>query len=136
MSVNIKRKQKVNTAIPTASMPDIIFMLLLFFMVATTMNVDKGLKQILPPIQADQKKIPKENLTNILIDPSGNILIDEEVVSVSQMYGVIKEKLKNINMVFSVQTTRRTNYNIYIKVLDKLKEAGAQKISISEPVDV
>jgi len=132
----IKRKAKEPPEIPSSSLSDIVFLLLVFFLVTTTINVDKGLKQVLPPIKPSETKIPKKNLTNILIDPSGRILIDEEVVSVSQMYGIIKEKLRNEKMVFSLQTTRKTNYNIYIKVLDKLKEAGAKKISIAEPVDV
>lgn len=132
----IKRKEKEPPEIPSSSLSDIVFLLLVFFLVTTTINVDKGLKQVLPPIAPSETKIPKKNLTNILIDPSGRILIDEEVVSVSQMYGIIKDKLRNEKMVFSLQTTRKTNYNIYIKVLDKLKEAGAKKISIAEPVDV
>ena len=132
----IKRKEKESPEIPSSSLSDIVFLLLVFFLVTTTMNVDKGLKQILPPIAPSEIKIPKKNLTNILIDPAGRILIDDEVVNVNQLYGLIRDKLRNVNMVFSLQTTRKTNYNIYIKVLDKLKEAGAQKISIAEPVDV
>ena len=132
----IKKKEREAAEIPSSSLSDIVFLLLVFFLVTTTMNVDKGLKQILPAIEREEVPIPKENLTNILIDPAGRILMDDEVVSVSRMFSIIKEKLRNPKMVFSLQTTRQTQYDIYIKVLDKLKQAGAKKISIAEPVEV
>ncbi len=132
----IKKKEREPAEIPSASLSDIVFLLLVFFLVTTTMNVDKGIKQILPPLTDEEVKIPPKNLTKILLDPSGRIFMDGEVVTLRQMYKLINEKLRNEKMVFSLQTTRKTKYNIYIQVLDKLKQAGAKKISIAEPVDV
>jgi biopolymer transport protein ExbD len=132
----IKKKQKEPVEIPASSLADIVFLLLVFFLVTTTINVDKGIKQVLPPLEPPEVQIKPENLTKILLDPSGKIFMDNQVVTLGQMYGMVVEKLRNPKMIFSVQTTRKTKYDIYIKVLDRLKQAGAKKISIAEPVEV
>jgi biopolymer transport protein ExbD len=116
---------------------DIAFLLLIFFLVTTTINVDKGIKMVLPPKIEKVKPIPPKNLTKILVDANGNILMNGEVVTVNDVYSMAIDKLRtNDKMVFSVQTTRKTKYDIFIRVLDQLKRAGAKRISIAEPVEV
>lgn len=133
----IKKRKKEAVEIPSSSLADIAFLLLIFFLVTTTINVDKGIKMVLPPKVQEVKPIPSKNLTKILIDPSGNILMDGEVVTVKDVYTKVVDKIReNEKMVFSVQTTRQTKYDIFIRVLDQLKRAGAKRISIAEPVEV
>lgn len=135
----IKKKQKEPAEIPSSSLADIAFLLLIFFLVTTTINVDKGIKMVLPPkVDAAQiTPIPSKNLSKILIDATGNILMDGNVVSLQEVYNIAMEKVReNDKLVFSVQTTRLTKYDIFIGVLDQLKRAGARRISIAEPVEV
>ncbi len=131
----IKRnRERPELEIPTASLPDIVFQLLIFFLVTTTIDVDKGLDLVLPPPGDVQIEIRTENLTNVLINDAGQILIDKEVVPVEEVDNIVREKLmKNENLIVSVKTARKTKYDIYIKVLDQLKKAGATRISIAEP---
>ncbi|GAB4187442.1 MAG: hypothetical protein Kow00108_24390 [Calditrichia bacterium] len=133
----IKKRKKEDAEIPSSSLADIAFLLLIFFLVTTTINVDKGIKMVLPPKVTDPTPIPKKNLTKVLIDPAGNILLDERQVGVSEVYNIVLEKIReNDKMVFSIQTTRQTKYDIFIRVLDQVKRAGAKRISIAEPVEV
>ncbi len=127
-------KRKKNTAeIPTSSMADIAFLLLIFFLVVTTISSDKGIDLTLPP-EGDVKAIPQTNITNILINDAGNILIDEEPRMMNQVKDIVKEKIaKNDKMIISVKTTRGTPYRVFIAVMDQLKQAEAKKISIAEP---
>ncbi len=128
-----KRRKKDDVEIPSASMADIAFQLLIFFLVATTIDVDKGINMVLPPI-GSEVEIRKKNITNLLINDAGNILLDGQVVPLEEVDDIIREKLaENDKLIVSVKTTRKTKYEIYIKVLDQLKRAGATRISIAEP---
>ncbi|NOX37683.1 MAG: biopolymer transporter ExbD [Calditrichaeota bacterium] len=129
----VLRKKERDVEIPSASLADIAFLLLIFFLVATTIDVDKGLDLVLPPI-GSEIEIAKKNITNLLINDAGEILLDNEVVPVEEVDDIIRDKLaENDKLIVSVKTARKTKYEIYIKVLDQLKKAGATRISIAEP---
>ena len=63
----LKKRQKEDVEIPSSSLADIAFLLLVFFLVCTTIDVDKGLRLVLPPMDVEDIEINKENITNILI---------------------------------------------------------------------
>jgi biopolymer transport protein ExbD len=129
-----KNKERSEPEIPSASLPDIVFQLLIFFLVTTTIDVDKGLDLVLPPPGDVEIELAKKNIANILINDAGQILIDEEVVPVEEVDNIIRNKLlENDKLVVSVKTARQTKYDIYIRVIDQLKRAGATRISIAEP---
>ncbi|HFE65217.1 biopolymer transporter ExbD [candidate division KSB1 bacterium 4484_188] len=128
-----KRKEKGEIEIPSASLPDIVFQLLIFFLVTTTIDIDKGLDLVLPPI-GEVKEISKKNITNLLINDADQILIDDQVTPVEDVTRVIRDKLfENDKLIISVKTARKTSYDVYIKVIDGLKKAGATRISLAEP---
>jgi biopolymer transport protein ExbD len=131
----IKRnRERSEPDIPSASLPDIVFQLLIFFLVTTTIDVDKGLDLVLPPPGDVEIELASKNIANILINDAGQILIDEEVVQVEEVDNIVRDKLlENDKLVVSVKTARKTKYDIYIRVLDQLKRAGATRISIAEP---
>jgi biopolymer transport protein ExbD len=131
----IKRnRERGDPDIPSASLPDIVFQLLIFFLVTTTIDVDKGLDLVLPPPGDVEIELASKNIANILINDAGQILIDEELVQVEEVDNIVRDKLlENDKLVVSVKTARKTKYDIYIRVLDQLKRAGATRISIAEP---
>jgi len=129
------KKRKIREAeIPSSSMADIAFLLLLFFLVSTTIDVDTGigltLPEYIPPEQQEFAPMSKDRMAALLINAAGDVLLNNEQITVNQ----IKEKLKpriisKINLpkkkklVVSVKTDRKTNYNVYIQVLDQVKGA-------------
>lgn len=128
-----KRRER-STEIPTASLSDIVFLLLVFFLVTTSIDTEKGLDLTLPPPGEQEINIPKRNLTNILINAEGQVLLDNEVVEMADVGRIIKDKIiANPLMVISLKTAKETRYRDYIKVLDQLKKAEAKKISLAEP---
>ncbi|MCK4892973.1 MAG: biopolymer transporter ExbD [Calditrichia bacterium] len=131
----IKRnRERMEPDIPSASLPDIVFQLLIFFLVTTTIDVDKGLDLILPPPGQDVIEIREKNIANVLINDAGQILIDQEIVTAEEVDNIVRDKLlDNPKLIISLKTSRKTKYEIYIKVLDQLKRAGATRISIAEP---
>jgi biopolymer transport protein ExbD len=128
------KRKKVSADIPTASLPDIIFLLLIFFLVTTTIDAEKGLDLVLPPAQTEELKMAKENIANLLIYAVGNVAIDGEVVEIRDITRIIKERLQsNPLLVVSVKTDKQTEYDVYLTVIDKLKKAEATRISLAEP---
>ncbi|HEC31373.1 biopolymer transporter ExbD [candidate division KSB1 bacterium] len=130
----MSRTEKERTAqIPTASLADIAFLLLTFFLVTTTIDVDRGIGLTLPP-KGQEQKIRKENICNVLINDIGQVAIDNQIVQIPMIKDVIKQKItNNPKLIISVKTALNTRYDIYIAVLDQLKRAGATRISIAEP---
>ncbi|MFI3283095.1 MAG: biopolymer transporter ExbD [Rikenellaceae bacterium] len=147
-----KRKiQEINAG----SMADIAFLLLIFFLVATTMNVDTGISRMLPPMPEDDVvlediKIKERNLLLVFVSGSGKIMAGGEEIDISALKEKTREFILNpmddpnlpeknsikIELpdgntwvypisagVVSLQTTRETNYDVYIQVQDQLTRA-------------
>ena len=94
------RRQKKIPEIPSASMADIAFMLLIFFLVTTTMSVDRGITRKLPPPVPPNAEIPKvkeRNVLSILINKDNVVAIEGEVASVSEIVPRVKEFILNPN---------------------------------------
>ena len=118
--------------IPTSSMADIAFLLLIFFLVTTTIDMDKGLGMVLPA-EGEELEINKKNILNCLINSAGQVLLGGEPVEVRNLSKVIRQKIaENDKLVISVKAHKASNYYDYIRVIDQLKEANATRISIAE----
>jgi biopolymer transport protein ExbD len=127
------RKKERDSEIPSSSMADVAFLLLVFFLVTTTIDMQKGMSIILPEDESDFVKLPPENLSNVLINEYGAVLLDNEPVEISEIREIIVRKMEeNPNLVVSLKAVRKTKYKSYIKVFSQLREARA-KISIAEP---
>ena len=120
--------------IPTASMADIAFLLIVFFLVTTTMNQDKGIGMQLPPA-GESKKIQKKNICNIWVNAEGRILINlDQEVPVSRLRQNVEGRLReNPKLIISLKADDETPYNTFIHVLDQIKLTGAERISLATP---
>ncbi|MEM6298788.1 MAG: biopolymer transporter ExbD [Bacteroidota bacterium] len=125
--------------INAGSMADIAFLLLIFFLVTTTIDADKGLAFRLPPkteIQIDMP-VPERNIFNILVNSQDQLLIEEEIATLEDIEGRVRENLTNNGAnpdlsdnpqkaIVSVKTDRGTSYDIYVQVMDRVKAAYNQ----------
>ena len=121
-----------------SSMADIAFLLLIFFLVTTTIASDKGLTIRLPPKRPpeaqDEIKLKDRNVFNVLVNSNNQLLVEEELMDVKN----IKEEAKRFIMnngkdekssespekaVISLKHDRGTRYEVYIHVMDELKRA-------------
>jgi len=129
----IQKKRRPLQEVNSSSMADIAFLLLVFFLVTTTISMDKGISLVLPS-EGNELEVNRKNIVNILMNESGKVLFDDKPTKVNAIKGIVEKKLfGNPNLIFSVQTHPRTKYQDYLKVLDQLKEAKATKISIANP---
>ncbi|HOJ03972.1 MAG TPA: biopolymer transporter ExbD [Bacteroidota bacterium] len=121
-----RKRKKPPVEIPTSSMADISFLLLLFFLVTTTIDVDTGIDLVLPPWieNAEQVAVKSDNIANLLVNEVGDVLLDEKIIGVPQIKGEIIARIKaNPKLIISYKTVRDTPYKIYIDVMDQLKMA-------------
>lgn len=141
---------KETPQINASSQADIAFLLLVFFLVTTTMDVDKGLQRRLPPMQEKQQqqdvKINRRNVIIVKINSNDRILVGSQPMDVSQIKDKIVEFITNpandpnlperetVNVkgfgnyavskgVVSLQNDRGTSYNAYIQVQNEIVRA-------------
>ncbi|MEE2831350.1 MAG: biopolymer transporter ExbD [Candidatus Latescibacterota bacterium] len=132
-----RRGNRVTAEIPTASMADIAFLLIVFFLVTTTMNQDKGLSLHLPPV-AETKEVREKNICNVWINAQDQIAFFENeqltMVPLQNLRAGIEQRLAaNDKLIVSLKAERQASYRIFVDVLDELKLSGAKRISIAEP---
>lgn len=134
----IKKKNKVSDKIPTSSMADIAFLLLIFFLVTTTFDEEIGLQVVLPERgpEAEQEVSPK-NLLFFLVQPDGRVIVrrgespGEQTITGRQVEGVMRQALTtNPNVIGVVQTSPQAQYEDMIAVLDGIQSAGATRFSL------
>lgn len=130
----IKKRQREEGAIPTASMADIAFLLLIFFLVTTTIDVDTGIGMMLPP-KLDEDVTPppikERNVLKILVNEEGMVLLEDKPSAVELIRGEVIKHVMNqgVNPLYSeaiskalisIKTARQTPYNAYVQVLDEV----------------
>ena len=129
--MNKKRRFK-GGEIPTSSMADIAFLLLIFFLVTTTIDIDKGLGIVLPA-EGEELEIKKTNILNCLINSQGNVLLGGEPVALKDINKEIRRRLaENDKLIISVKAHTKTKYGDYVSLIDQLKRANATRISIAD----
>lgn len=137
--------------INASSMADIAFLLLIFFLVTTTMNVDTGLARMLPPMpdptqKVDDQDVKQRNIFTVLVSKSDRLLVEDEMLDVSQLREKTKEfilnptdapnlpekKVEDIPFfgpmpvskgVISLRNDRGTSYKMYLYVQNELAAA-------------
>jgi len=128
----IKKKKLPSAEIPTSSMADIAFLLLIFFLVATVIDVDSGIGMTLPEFVEDVEtvEVPKDRMAAILINETGDVLLDGQPISIFQITTTLKPRIQskidlpsNKKLIVSIKTDRKTVYNSYIQALDQVKKA-------------
>lgn len=133
----LKKRKREGGEINGSSMADIAFLLLIFFLVTTTINVDTGIGMVLPPPldpEVEPPPIRERNLMNILVNAQGLILMDEQPVSINDVKDKLIEFIDNPTnndqlsvspdaAIVSLKTQRETPYNIYIDMLDEVMSA-------------
>lgn len=129
--MELRRKAGSGARIPTSSMADIAFLLIVFFMVTTIFKMEQGLAITLPRSTAGEK-IPKENVAHIWIDRSGTISIDDLVVSAPDIEYLVSAKLReNRGLIISFNTDENAPYRAVNEAMERLKLANALRVTFT-----
>ena len=127
--VKIKKSIKVEGAIPTCSMADIAFLLLIFFIVSTVFVKERGLRVNLPRAESIDK-IPRIHAVTVYVDRIGTISIDDFVVEIPTVESVMLRKLNDdFNMIVCFRTDTDTEYGVMADILNQMRRANALRVS-------
>jgi len=142
------RNKRAIPEINAGSMADIAFLLLIFYLVTTTMDTDKGINRKLPPydeeLVQDPPPIKERNIFTVLVNSNDQLLVEDEYLEISQLrekamefidnngdgscehckgYGMSNSSDNPDKAVISLQNDRGTSYGMYVKVQNELVAA-------------
>lgn len=136
MAVMGNKKSKVSDEIPSSSMADIAFLLLIFFLVTTTFPKDKGLAIVLPESE-ETVEVSQKNILHIIVNVDGRVTIkrgesqQEQTVRANDVERIWRQDVtENPLLIAAVKTHPEAPYRFMIDVLDALQSAGSERISI------
>jgi biopolymer transport protein ExbD len=132
----LQRRERVSDEIPTASLADIAFLLLIFFLTTTVFNEERGLPIVLPE-KSKEQAVAAKNIIFFLVQPDGRVVVkrgqseETQTVTAEQVSGIMRQELAaNPNIIAAIKTDPKAPYRDMIHVLDGVKEAGADRISL------
>ena len=133
-------KDRMSNEINAGSMADIAFLLLIFFLVTTTIDVDKGVLVKLPPWsdeEPDITKLKKRNVFSVLVNAQNQLLVRGEPTSVDELKERTKEFIANPQRredlaeapnkaIISLKNDRGTKYGTYLEIYNEVKAAYSE----------
>lgn len=130
-------RDRLKNEINAGSMADIAFLLLIFFLVTTTIDIDKGITVKLPPWSDEAPEITKlrsRNVFSVLVNADDQLLVRGEIVDIDELREKTKEFISNPDQredlaerptraIISLKNDRGTSYKRYLEVYNELKGA-------------
>ncbi|MCA9753697.1 MAG: biopolymer transporter ExbD [Gemmatimonadetes bacterium] len=125
------RKSNIGQTIPTSSMADIAFLLLVFFMVTTIFKLEDGLPVEMPKAESGEK-VPRDKVAHIWIDRLDHISINDNLIDVGQVQNIIYLKLlENPALLVAFNVDKNTKFETVDAVMSQLKQANATRVSFT-----
>ncbi|OEU49482.1 MAG: biopolymer transporter ExbD [Desulfobacterales bacterium C00003060] len=134
MLVHPKRRDRIKIQMPLTSLIDIVFLLLIYFLLTTNFMVEEGIKIKLP--QAKAAAPQTEEVITVYVDQQGRAFLGNEEVSVPRLFDRIKEMIGGQeNKLVVIKADRAVILNKAIKVMDVVKAAGAGRLCLATEKD-
>ena len=130
--MKIERKTRPSNEISTSSMPDIIFMLLIFFMVTTVMREYEGLDVIIPRAKMIEKLESKRHTSYVWATKDGLVSVDDRIININNLSGLMYNKIaKDPRITVSLKSDKKTTMKLITDIHSQLRKANALKLSYS-----
>ena len=118
------KREDANPEIPTSSMADIAFLLIIYFMVTTTFAATRGLDFSLPQEDDTQPLVEKEESVLIEIQPGGVLVVDQQPMELGDILDYLKPKLeRNPIKPVIIRPLENSEYGYMVDVFDELRQA-------------
>ena len=132
--MKFESKQKVKAGIPLSSLPDIVFLLLIFFMVSSVFKEFSGIPVNLPEARKIEKLAGKRDVAYMWVSKGGEISIDDRFVSLDDISGLMYKKridaMHPLKLV-SMKIDRGTEMGLITDIHEELREADALNVNYS-----
>ena len=126
------RKTKVVSVVPTASMADISFLLLVFFMVSTVFVRHRGIPVTMPEAEKIEKLENRRIVTHIWIDDQGVIRIEEQDIGLDQVARIMNGKMiQDPRTIVSIKADADAEFGLIADVLEELRKAEALRVNFA-----
>jgi len=126
-----KQRTKVDEEIPSSSMADIAFLLIIFFMVTTVFSAQKGIDFNLPKEEKEAVEDKEVEAVHIVVDEFSRITVDGNPMNLNEIQAYLKPKLEiNKKKFVILQTHDDATYGDMMDVLDELKQAEVVNIAL------
>ena len=130
--MKFSRKTKISSEIPTSSMPDIIFMLLIFFMVTTVLREYSGLPVNIPKAEKIEKLKGKRHTAHIWVSKEGLISINDMLFAVDDVAKIMYDKrVSDPQVIVSLKADEEAKMGLISSIHEELREADALKLNYS-----
>ena len=130
--MKFSRKTKISSEIPTSSMPDIIFMLLIFFMVTTVLREYSGLPVNIPKAEKIEKLKGKRHTAHIWVSKEGLVSINDRLFAVEDVAKIMYDKrLSDPQVIVSLKADEEAKMELISSIHEELREADALKLNYS-----
>ena len=135
--MKFKRKSNIESKISTSSMPDIIFMLLIFFMVTTVLREYSGLPISLPKAERIEKLESKRHTAHIWVSKDGLISIEDKLFNEDDVRHIMYEKrASDPQLTVSLKADLAARMETISNIHNELRKADALKLNYSTKVKV
>ena len=130
--MNFSRKTQLSSEIPTSSMPDIIFMLLIFFMVTTFLREYSGLPVNIPKAEKIEKLKGKRHTAHIWVSKEGLVSINDRLFAIQDVAKIMYEKrVSDPQLIVSLKADEEAKMELISSIHEELREADALKLNYS-----
>lgn len=130
--MQFNRKSKVGNVIPTASMADISFLLLVFFMVSTVFVRYRGVPVDLPEAEKIEKLESRRNVLQIWVDSKGVINIEDQSIPLDVLGPFVHQRLTaNPRMIISLRGDKESQFGVISDVMQELRKVEALRVNFS-----
>ena len=130
--MNFSRKTQLSSEIPISSMPDIIFMLLIFFMVTTVLREYSGLPVNIPKAEKIEKLKGKRHTAHIWVSKEGLVSINDRLFAVQDVAKIMYEKrVSDPQLIVSLKADEEAKMELISSIHEELREADALKLNYS-----
>jgi len=123
--------RRVSDEIPTSSMADIAFLLIIYFMVTTTFAATRGLDFALPKEEDQPPVVEKEDSVEIYIEPSGALVVDQRPMQLSEVLDYLEPKLEvNPRKPVIIRPDGGAPYGAMVDVYDELRQGADRGVEV------
>lgn len=130
--MNFKKKGGVTHSIPTGSMADITFLLLIFFMVSTVFVRYRVTGIIMPKAEKIEELKKRRHINYLWVSADRKIYIDDKLANLDQIARIFYDRrVKDPRMIVSLKCDYRAPYGLISRVMEQLREADALRINFA-----
>ena len=130
--MKLNRKNKTSNEISTSSLPDIIFMLLIFFMVTTVMREFEGLDIVLPRAEKIEILDSKRHTVYVWATKEGLISVNDKIININDLSNVMFLKLsRDPKLTVSLRSDEDSRMELISEIHSQLRKAQALKLNYS-----